>query len=76
MAVTTCKTCGGEYERNQAGGTYLHACAPALDRLVVTRNGATLTIAPATKLAGDVEVDRLYKERLNKVDETIAVTKG
>lgn len=74
--MKTCATCGGDYERTQPGGTYLHACAPVLDKLIVTRAGALLTIAPATKLAGDVEVNRTYTERLNKVDETIAVTKG
>jgi hypothetical protein len=74
--ATICKTCGGSYDPAQRGGTYLHACAPVVDKLIVTRAGALLTIAPATKLAGDVEVDRTYVERVNKVDETIAVTKG
>jgi len=69
--MKTCRACGGQYEPNQAGGTYLHACAPVLDRVRVLRAGAVTIVTPDQTRATDVEVERLYVERADKVDETI-----
>jgi len=71
-----CPTCGGTYDTVQRGGTYLHACAPVLDKVVVQRAGALQVVAPGAVLPTDQQLELRYVERPNKVDETISPPKG